>query len=214
MLTNEEKRELVREDFSNDDINELVGFLEVENDIGDYPDFDKEKTLVVYIAHTGEIAYETLDDMVGFTLINLKDNTFITEGEAREIAKAFINDEDIINNLIDLGLPVVITKKIINTAISKTEKDVLTVTKIEKLLDEKYENFLEALDKFVTIVWEENCLLIIRPDLGKSINCPKKGRGRKEMSIIETAIKKRRQLLKGKRFDHDKARWESFLEYW
>lgn len=33
------------------------------------------------------------------------------------------------------------------------------------------------------------------------------------MSIIETAIKKRRQLLKGKRFDHDKARWESFLEY-
>jgi hypothetical protein len=33
------------------------------------------------------------------------------------------------------------------------------------------------------------------------------------MDIIDVAIKKRKQLMKVGRFDHDKARWDSFLNY-
>ena len=59
-------KSLVRDDFRDDIYNQLLGFLVVENTIEDaYPkDYYTEGTvLVVYMAHTGEIAFEKLDDM-------------------------------------------------------------------------------------------------------------------------------------------------------
>ncbi len=65
-MTNKEKKELVKENFESERHNELVGFLKIENDIDGYSDFRKGTILVVYVAHTGDITYEPLDDMAGF----------------------------------------------------------------------------------------------------------------------------------------------------
>ena len=65
-MDTEVMKSLVRQDFKDDIYNQLLGFLVVENTIEDaYPqDYYTEGTvLVVYMAHTGEIAFEKLDDM-------------------------------------------------------------------------------------------------------------------------------------------------------
>lgn len=83
MLGREDMIKLVREDFKKKakrfGVNCLVGFLEVENTIdSDYPsDFTQAgATLVYYVANTGEITCELLDDMVGELLNTIRKNVF------------------------------------------------------------------------------------------------------------------------------------------
>lgn len=68
--TIEEMKELVREDFRNDDNNQLIGFLHIENTVEGTPypqDYMTEgAVLVVYRACTEEVTAELLTDMVGF----------------------------------------------------------------------------------------------------------------------------------------------------
>ena len=62
----ERMKERIREDFAKDNFSTLIGFLRVENDVvipGGYHELSEGKTLVVYLAHTGEVTYEDLIDM-------------------------------------------------------------------------------------------------------------------------------------------------------
>jgi hypothetical protein len=61
----ERMKEKIREDFAKDNFSTLIGFLRVENDvvIPGCHELSEGKTLVVYLAHTGEVTYEDLIDM-------------------------------------------------------------------------------------------------------------------------------------------------------
>ncbi len=67
-MKNENMKNLVREDFKQDQFNELIGFLEVENtvDVVDIvSDFTEAGTvLVAYRNHNGELSFEKLTEMV------------------------------------------------------------------------------------------------------------------------------------------------------
>ena len=64
-MDTEKMKDLVRQDFKNDTYNRLIGFLVVEETIEAYPRdyFTEGTTLVAYMCHTGDIAYEKLSEM-------------------------------------------------------------------------------------------------------------------------------------------------------
>lgn len=135
----ERMKSMVREDFEGDAFNQLLGFLTVENTIEDaYPrDYYAEGTvLVVYRAHTGELAFEKLDDMVA----NILDKKM---REVEELAERGNVKVITTVGVYTITPPNRLSKDEVGWKLSTPEGEECYYSSLEKLWDEIQEDIIE-----------------------------------------------------------------------